>query len=152
MKTRFGWGLASAILASGIGPAFAADMPLKAKALPPPVLAYNWTGCYVGGNVGWNGSDNHDFLRPSGAYLTPAGALAPPNVNGTGALPGDLLLVTHNYNTFDSGFTGGGQVGCNFQRNQWVFGIEGDINGSSVRNNISAAFAAVPSVSPGFTI
>jgi outer membrane immunogenic protein len=35
------------------GSAFAADMaPRYTKAAPAPVVAYSWTGCYIGGNVG----------------------------------------------------------------------------------------------------
>ena len=36
--------------ASGISTAHAADMAMPTKASPAPV--YQWTGCYVGGNVG----------------------------------------------------------------------------------------------------
>src|SRR5215475_3072953 len=35
-----------------------------------------------------------------------------------------------------SGFIGGGQVGYNYQINQWVFGLEGDIAGSGIKNNL----------------
>ena len=39
-------------------PALAADMPLKAPA-PAAVVAYNWTGLYIGANAGWV-SENED--------------------------------------------------------------------------------------------
>jgi outer membrane immunogenic protein len=32
------------------GPAMAADMPVKA--LPPPPVVYDWSGAYVGFNIG----------------------------------------------------------------------------------------------------
>jgi outer membrane immunogenic protein len=57
------------LLASVVGlgalaavPATAADMPLKA---PPPVVVYNWTGFYVGGNVGysWGSGDVPLFVE-----------------------------------------------------------------------------------------
>ena len=38
------------IAASSGAPTFAADMPLKAP--PPPVVVYNWTGCYLGLSIG----------------------------------------------------------------------------------------------------
>jgi outer membrane immunogenic protein len=42
-------------------PAFAADMPLKAPP-PAPAPVYNWTGFYVGGNVGYSwGKADTDF-------------------------------------------------------------------------------------------
>ena len=57
MKRLFLAGAAiSAIMA---GSAFAADMPLKA---PPPVLAYDWSGFYIGGVIGgaWSRTDSSD--------------------------------------------------------------------------------------------
>jgi outer membrane immunogenic protein len=40
-----------ALAAMIAGPAMAADMPVKAKA-PPPLAVYDWSGVYVGFNVG----------------------------------------------------------------------------------------------------
>ena len=38
----------------------AADLPRKAPAyVPPPAPVYNWTGCYLGGNVGGAVPQNH---------------------------------------------------------------------------------------------
>ena len=39
------------------GPAMAADMPIKAP--PPPVVYYDWSGAYVGFNIGGVWSDVH---------------------------------------------------------------------------------------------
>jgi outer membrane immunogenic protein len=36
-----------------------------------------------------------------------------------------------------TGFIGGGQVGYNYQINQWVFGLEADIAGSGIKNNLA---------------
>ena len=49
----------AAISAIMAGSAFAADMPLKA---PPPVLAYDWSGFYIGGVIGgaWSRTDSSD--------------------------------------------------------------------------------------------
>src|ERR1700744_5537666 len=138
------------MLVGGIEAASAADLPLKAP--PMPVAVYNWTSCYVGGNVGWNVSHNDDLLNPTGNYLNAAGALAPPNAAGTGALAGDQTAVTHAYASSNSAVTGGVQVGCNIQKGKWVFGGEADFNGSDSKNRISAAFAPVTSANPLFTI
>ena len=43
-------GVAFAVLA--VGPAVAADLPAKAPPMYAPVLAYNWTGPYLGINAG----------------------------------------------------------------------------------------------------
>ena len=50
--------LATAIAAIALigTPAFAADMAVKAPP-PPPAPIYNWTGWYVGGNIGFGWGD-----------------------------------------------------------------------------------------------
>src|SRR5215475_15683169 len=37
-----------------------------------------------------------------------------------------------------SGFIGGGQVGYNYQVNQWVIGLEAEVSGSGIKNNLLA--------------
>jgi outer membrane immunogenic protein len=46
-----------------------------------------------------------------------------------------------------AGFVGGGQAGFNYQINQWVLGIEGDIAGTSIKDSVSATV-----VGPGAVI
>jgi outer membrane immunogenic protein len=36
-----------------------------------------------------------------------------------------------------SGFIGGGQIGYNYQINQWVWGLEADVSGSGIKNNLA---------------
>jgi len=95
------------------GAANAADLPLKARPMPT-VSLYNWTGCYLGANVGggWTRLDTARVLDITGA--------AAPNDYGREK---------------DSGVIGGGQVGCDFQTGNLVFGVGGsfdfgNINGS----------------------
>lgn len=87
--------------------AAAADMaPRYAKAPPPAAIAiYNWTGFYIGVHGG--GAWAHSNVTDVDAYAA-------------AALPGTVTTV----NT--SGFLAGGQVGYNWQANQYVFGIEAD--------------------------
>jgi len=134
-------------------PAYAADLgrPVYKAPVAAP-LPFTWTGCYVGANAGWIGTHDKFLLTPTGNYLNPAGALAPPNAAGTGLLVGDAINVTDAFTGNDSGFTGGGQVGCNYQAGWFVFGAEADINGTSQDTTFTRAFAPFPSVSPGFTI
>jgi outer membrane immunogenic protein len=114
MKRLF-FGIA-AITASVGPPALAADMPVKA----PPLAAtpfYSWTGCYIGANLG-GGWDNISTVRTAAA----GGVTFPPEYYG-----GDS----------GSAFVGGGQIGCDYQVNKWVFGIQaqgdwGNINSSHV--------------------
>ena len=97
MKKILG-GLALSVLLAG--PVVAADMPVKA-APAPVVTMYSWTGCYIGGHVGFA------WGRKRVTDLTPIGPQA--------SLDHDI-----------HGFGGGGQLGCNlWQSNRWVFGVEG---------------------------
>src|SRR5262249_5204692 len=76
--------------------ATAADMPLKA---PPPVPApvYLWTGCYIGGNLGWAEASAHFEDR----FGEDDGRLS------------------------KSGFAGGGQIGCDYQfAASWGLGVQ----------------------------
>lgn len=88
-------------------PALAADMAVKAARAPAPVA--NWTGCYVGANVGggWQRNSVLDFLAGFNAG------------SDTG-----------------SGIVGGGQVGCDYQfANNWVVGIQDMLDGASIKGS-----------------
>lgn len=90
---------------------------------PPPVIApvYNWTGLYIGGNVGGGWS------RDSGATrcVDPAGVVNGPlcqNVPG-GTIDG-------------SGVIGGLQAGYNWQVSpNWLIGVEADIQGADIKGS-----------------
>jgi outer membrane immunogenic protein len=87
---------------------------LYAKA-PPPVPIYSWTGCYVGGNVGYAWGSSDVIYTQTRAYLTTSPPAAVVFADGLGS---PIISV--------NGFTGGGQIGCNYQIGRVVFGIEGD--------------------------
>ena len=101
--------------------AFAADLPSRKEApvylAPAPV--YSWTGFYVGAEFGGQWGNNSTSL-----------------VNN---YTGNTLLTTGSYNT--SGVVGGGLVGYNYQINQFVLGVEGDLTGSSNQGRFSATNA-----------
>ena len=102
--------------------ASAADMPTKAPIQRAPLATfYNWSGCYIGVNAG-GGWARTEFTNTA-------------NTTAFGHLnPGEGFEYSYN------GFVGGGQVGCNYQVNQWVFGIEGSFDGSSIKgdaNNVA---------------
>ena len=113
------------------GAASAADLPRRAPAAAPyyaaPVPVFTWTGFYLGLNAGaaFNGSNNN-------AYTS----------NGFGIAP-TIYAPTGGNNT---GFTGGGQIGYNWQTSSFVFGLETDIQGVS-RGNSNVA--VLPIILPG---
>ena len=57
MKKMLASGAIAAVLAMS-GPAFAADMPVKAAPLVAPI--YNWSGFYLGFHDGYNRASVHD--------------------------------------------------------------------------------------------
>src|ERR1700752_3841345 len=58
----------------GIGAASAADLPLKAPPMPV-VTVYNWTGCYVGGNIGGKWARTGDVVNIGPTAASPASRL-----------------------------------------------------------------------------
>ena len=90
----------------------AADIPPRRA--PPPVApvayappVYNWSGFYVGGNLG-AGFAHSSWSDP----------------------------FTGGHDTFDkTGFIGGGQVGVNWQINALVLGIEGDFDWTGLKGS-----------------
>ena len=114
MRTRLlGLLAATALTTAGLSAASAADLPVRAA---PPVIAvapiFTWTGFYVGGNLGWGWRDDDN----EAVILTGPG------------VPGGLEGGTLNFGSGDDGtFTGGGQIGYNYQIGSFVIGAEADI-------------------------
>jgi len=105
------------LVISGI--ARAADLgrppPPQPVFVPPPV--FNWTGFYIGGNVGvaWTQGDLSDSFGNSFS------------------------------NAQTAVFTGGGQIGGNFQINWLVVGVEADFDWLANNNNSSNA-VTIPNI------
>jgi outer membrane immunogenic protein len=110
--------------------AVAADLPLKAA---PMVVdqSYNWTGFYIGVNGGGAWSPDRTI------FLDETFAGAP------------FFSGTFGTRRAEGGF-GGVQVGANWQRDHWVFGIEGDAQGADVRG--SSLATVTPYLTPGNSI
>jgi outer membrane immunogenic protein len=104
------------LLAAAIGlaasQASAADVPRKAPAVVPPAPPLiAWTGCYIGANVGGI------FGRAETTF-------------GFG-----------DVSTNNSGFAGGGQIGCDYQSaGGWVVGIRNMFDGTSLHKDRTIAF------------
>ncbi len=95
-----------------------AKMPVKA-ALAPVVAPYNWSGFYVGGNVGYGwGQAGSDVTLTT--FVT------------TGFLTSGPAPVTISDSVKPKGIIGGAQIGYNWQPTpNWLFGLEADWQGSA---------------------
>jgi outer membrane immunogenic protein len=125
-------------------PAMAADMaPAPAPYYKAPIVVpvYNWTGFYIGGNVGgaWGNFDptTSTVFSPVG-YFAASSVLA---INAAGI-----------QSSKPSGVTGGFEAGYNWQSSNYVFGVEGDIEALSLSNSVSSG-AVYPCCAPtAFTV
>jgi hypothetical protein len=118
------WMLANRLLQTGsalitllASPVMAADMPVKTSLPPPAAPAFSWTGVYFGLNAGWLAADNSMVNQ-----ATPTGV----EEDGLAALATGSFSLGNK-----SGFIGGAEIGYNYQFNNWVAGIEADIQGIS---------------------
>src|SRR5215211_3477308 len=71
----------------------------------PPVPFYDWTGVYVGANLGYASASITDTTTSGGTSTSSSQTM--------------------------TGFIGGGQLGANFQYRHTVFGFEVDADASS---------------------
>src|SRR5258707_5088145 len=101
----------------------------------------DWKGFYVGGNAGGVKGSSDSYTS---CVYSPTGYLAMSSVRAIAAVGKQKLSPR--------GFTGGGQVGYNFQRNHWVFGFETDFGVMHVSDNFSGT-ATYPCCAPtAFTV
>jgi len=122
MKFMFG---VAALASLALSSASAADLSPRTYTKAPILAssAYDWSGVYVGGDLGWQSSDI---------------GLSSPAAGGEVAGP-------LSYNPNHDGFIGGGHVGFQRQWSEFVLGFEGGYTAATG----STSFAS-PSVSPFF--
>ncbi|VTZ21459.1 Porin [Methylocella tundrae] len=114
------------------GTAFAADLPSRAPPpiYVPPVPIFTWTGVYIGGQIGYAwGKSNVSYGDNFGDYAA--------------------------FSTTNSGVIGGAHVGYNLQLSQFVVGLEGDVDGSSLSktwNGYVPLFGVVPGFAPATAV
>lgn len=111
-----------------------AGSALAADLAPPPAepISYDWTGFYIGGNVGY-GFDGKDDVHIKDNFFDV-----------------DVYHDVGSVGTLNrQGVFGGGQLGYNFEVNGFVFGVEGDIEASGIGDSERRDFP-FPDGSPGF--
>jgi outer membrane immunogenic protein len=95
-----------------------AAMAAEPPVYPPPPI-FTWTGPYIGGQIGYAwGTDNTSLFASNSTHFADS--------------------------TFDSsprGVIGGAHVGYNLQIDQWVVGLEGTVDGTSLSQTVVAPFS-----------
>ena len=91
--------------------AMAADLPSRTRSAPAPVVMqapiFTWTGAYIGLQAGY----------------------AWDRVSVSNAFAGVPVNLSRN------GFVGGGHIGYLYQAGPAVFGVEGDVEGATIKNS-----------------
>lgn len=113
--------IAVALAAFGTVSAQGADLGVRPYTKAPalaPVAVYDWSGFYIGGNVGYGWGRTHtDQFDANGVFLQ----------SGT---------------INRGGIIGGGQIGYNWQfAPNWVLGIEADISGADLKSTVEGCSA-----------
>ena len=105
------------------GSAFAADLPSRAPppAYVPPAPIFSWTGLYLGAQVGYAWDTD-----PSNVTLSSPAAIIPFSTTSFGNSPGGVI--------------GGAHIGYNLQINQWVAGLEGTVDATSINQTATDFF------------
>jgi outer membrane immunogenic protein len=122
-----GIGLISLAVLPAAGADMPARVPVKAPVAAPEV--WNWTGFYIGGNAGGIINNSSYELDPTGCFLTGCG------VGGIAANANRTFTNKLN----KAAFTGGGQIGYNWQTGSFVWGLETDFNFSGINESDTLA-------------
>jgi outer membrane immunogenic protein len=114
------------LVAMGIAPALAADLPARTYTKAPAFVApvYDWSGFYIGINGG--GASSHECLTITSVA---GAALAAPANEGCHSATGGLV---------------GGQIGYRWQSAHWVFGVEAQGDWANLKGSNASLTAIVP--------
>src|SRR5262245_10588122 len=104
----------------------AADIPVYKAPIAAPV--FNWTGCYVGANVGaaWARMEAEWSVNPFAFPVASA------------------VIAGETRKKFDNNkITGGGQLGCDYQFGWGIIGIESDFNWTNFDRTLTGSVNSV---------
>jgi outer membrane immunogenic protein len=107
---------------------------------PAPAPMYNWTGCYIGGNAGYA----WDHAHPSSDYTSTVGINVPFVTE---------ILYGQSQSLNRAGFTGGVDLGCNWQAlSNLVLGIETDFSSLGITRDIHYVSPIFPTLHTSTTL
>jgi outer membrane immunogenic protein len=130
--------------------AMAADLPVKA----PPLVVYDWTGFYVGGNLGYSwgraSTTQADTLSSSTTFNAFNAATGAPVTTVPGVaqtfpftIANASVIGATNNSSSVNGIIGGLQGGYNWQVSRsWLWGLETDFQGSGERGSSTVCSVA----------
>jgi opacity protein-like surface antigen len=115
----------------------ASGLALAAPAMAQPDNGtVDWSGVYVGANVGWNNAATQ--VHPSTATTNQLTGLS--NGAATVNVPA-ATFPTSQMDFADSSWASGGQVGINKQHGHMVYGLEGDMDAVGGNSNQFSSYA-----------
>jgi len=120
MKKLLLTGVAVSALFSGS--AIAADLRVAPAYRAAPAAFFSWTGCYIGGNVGYGRSSYNQQIQFDDTDTAPE--------------------QTFTDSLSPKGVVGGLQGGCNYQMGNIVYGVEGDYSWANRTDSHAYAFGA----------
>ncbi len=94
---------------------------------PSPPFAMNWTGFYLGAQIGYGYGDNDGSIT----YATPGGLAGQSNLGSSAIIVGG----GNNSNGDATGVIGGAHLGYNQQFDKWVVGLEGSVDPTLMSRN-----------------
>jgi outer membrane immunogenic protein len=117
--------VAIGLMALGVAPTLAADLPERTYAKAPAVVAplADWTGFYIGLNGG--GASSRECLT----ITSVAGTAVAPTSEGCHSATGGLA---------------GGQIGYRWQSGNWVFGVESQGDWANLKGSNASLTAVIP--------
>ena len=125
--------------------AHAADFAVPKKSIAPAAVGYDWSGVYVGGQIG-GGWQSAAFQDPSATHV----------ITICCDLIGSIAAGDAASNATGGGFLGGAQVGWNYQIGRLVIGNDFDFAGSDMKASgtgiIPGAASAAANVNESFSI
>lgn len=130
-RVLFASAAALTFVSTGAG---AADLgvPRSPVAVAVSAPVFNWGGVYVGANAGYAWGTSSASIALGGQWATEGQALR------------DRFSADGARGVSPNGFTGGVQIGYNYQVNQAVFGIEADLNYLGLRRTGTVVSAGAP--------